>query len=131
MARYWDKSQLDRVWRNRQRKVSTHPLKEGVQFFLKKVVYPRHKKMSAVARAWTELLPAELREHSWLAGVQKGQLRVLVDSAPHLYELNLLVKGGLLNQLRDLCPNVSLSAIRLERGVWYRVDADGNKIIDL
>jgi len=131
MARYWDKSQLDRVWRNRQRPGTVHPLKEGVQFFLKKVVYPREKKMSAVAHAWTELLPEELQEHSWLAGIQKGQLKVLVDSAAHLYELNLLVKGGLLNQLRDLCPNVSLSAIRLERGMWYRVDADGNKIINL
>jgi hypothetical protein len=126
--RFWDKSQLMQIWRQRQRRERSAPLKESVGRFMKKVVYPRQRKLSVIGEAWREALPAELVEHSCLEDLRGGRLTVLVDSAPHLYELRLLIQQGLVDQLREACPKGGVSEIILRRGTWYRIDTEGREI---
>ena len=126
----WDRPQLRQVWKNRQIGVTERPVGELVNNFVRKVVAPRQKKLQQLAAAWQDLLPAELTEHSCLETLSRGRLRVLVDSASHLAELDLLFKEGMLEALRQRCPSVSLGEVRLLRGRWYREDEQGNKIVD-
>lgn len=94
---------------------------------MRREVAPRQKKMSLLGQAWQELLPAELLEHTCLENVHHGTLRVLVDDAPSLFELSQ-IKKELLNQLRDLCPNVAPARIRFVRGRWYYTSEEGAQI---
>ena len=131
MASDWqERHDLKQLWENHQIRIWGRPLKTALDRFMRREVYPRHRKTGRLGRAWEELLPAELVEHSCLDGLRNGQLQVLVDSAAHLYELNLLVKQGLLNELRQECPSVAISRIKLTRGTWYHEDEEGNKIPD-
>jgi hypothetical protein len=126
--RFWDKSQLMHIWKQRQLPVKAAPLKDGVSRFMKKVVYPRQKKLVSIGQAWRELLPEDLVAHSCLEDIRGGRLTVLVDSAAHLYELNLLIQQGLADQLRQNCTGVSIHEIILRRGVWYRTGEQGQNI---
>ena len=103
-------------------------LGETVDRFMKKVLAPRRKRLGRLAAAWAALLPDDLVAHSCLEGVRGGTLRVLVDSGPELAELDLMVREGLIEQLREMCPSVPLSRIRLVRGYWYHRDEEGNRI---
>lgn len=119
---YWDRKKLKNIWEHGQTKKTTFRLGEKVDQFLRKVVFPRQQKLGKLGQAWAQLLPPELLEHSYLDKYQRGQLTVLVDSASHLYELDQLVREGLADQLRDLCPNTNLVKIKLQRGAWCRDD---------
>jgi hypothetical protein len=98
-----------------------------VQSFLKARVYPRQRKLGALAGVWTELLPETLLEHTCLEGLARGRLRVLVDDAASLYELGLL-KQELLDRLRELAPNAAPSEIKFVRGQWYSTNEEGVRI---
>ena len=126
---YWDRKKLRNIWEHGQTRKTACRLGERVDQFLRKVVIPRQQKLAKLGLAWGQLLPAELLEHSCLDKYQRGQLTVLVDSASHFYELNTLVKEGLADQIRDLCPDTNLAKIKLLRGVWYRADKDA-RIVD-
>jgi len=123
--RYYDNNQLHWIWQNRQRSRNCRKVGDAVSDFVKKWIRPRHKKLAALAGAWQALLPPELVEHSCLESLQRGQLRVLVDSAGHLAELSMLVRGGLAEQLRAHCPSAGLSQIKLVRGTWQRLNEEG------
>ena len=123
----WDDQKLEQVTKNCRKKPSARPLKNLVQSFMKRDVYPRQRKLAFLAHAWQQLLPDELIEHTCLENVRGGQLRVLVDNAPCLHELTLL-KENLLTQLYELCPEVMLSDIKFVRGIWYKTTEEGVKI---
>ena len=117
-------------WNNSRKKSRTHPLGTGVDAFMKRWVTQRHKRLAQLAEAWRELLPDDMVEHSCFQDLQRGQLTVLVDTAGHLSELNLMVKEGLIEELRDMCPTVSVTRIKLRRGVWYHSNKEGMRIAD-
>ncbi len=123
-----DKGTMRQLWQLRQLRPPAKPLKNTVDNFMRLVVRPRQRKLSKLAQAWSELLPDELIKHSCLEGYRAGTLRVLVDSAVHLAEMNLLLREGLEEQLRELCPRVSLTRVKLVRGYWYHTDEEGNRI---
>jgi len=118
---------LEQITKNRQKKPSAIPLKNLVQSFMKRDVYPRQRKLAFLACAWQQLLPDELIEHTCLENIRGGRLRVLVDNASCLHELTLL-KENLLTQLYELCPEVALSDIKFIRGTWYKTNEEGVKI---
>ena len=130
MSDWQERQTLKQLWESRQFRRRDSSLKSQLDRFMRREVYPRARKTVRLGRAWAALLPEELVEHSCLDGLRNGQLQVLVDSAAHLYELNLLVKQGLLGELRDMCPSVAISSIKLVRGTWYHKDEEGNKIPD-
>ena len=124
----WDNKKLRRIGKNRQIRRPAVDLGTSVGLFMRKVVIPRQKRMSKLARAWSELLPVEMQEHSCLEKFTRGRLLVLVDTAGHLAELNMIVREGLLDDIRQLCPTVPISGIKLTRGKWYESDEEGNRI---
>lgn len=127
----WDDRQLEWIWKNCRRRRPVKQLGGVVDNFIKRWAGPARKRLAVVGTAWRELLPEELVEHTCLDGLQRGQLRILVDSAAHLSELHFLVRqGDLLEQLREMCPNVSLSRIRLVRGNWSKKNEEGLTIVD-
>jgi hypothetical protein len=125
---WWDKERLQRVWEQRQPKRKTKELSQCVDTFMRRKVYPRQKKFSGLAQAWQELLPNELIDHSCLDSFQAGRLQVLVDNASYLFEMDLLIKEGLVDHLREKCPKSGLSEIKLVRGTWYRLDEEQHHI---
>ncbi len=128
MDYHWDKEKLVRVWKSRQMTSRTKSLKDTVDQFLRRQVIPRRKKLSRIAEAWNNLLPEELLKHSCLDRFSRGTLYVRVDSAVHLSELNILIKEGLLEQIRQMCPSLSISKIKLTYGYWYNTDESGDSI---
>lgn len=119
---------LLRVYRFRRPPWEARRLEENVTHFMKRVVEPRRIKLAALAEAWDMLLPKELAEHTCLEDLRGGRLRVLVDSGPHLSELNMLMRAGFLDELIEACPSVRVSRVKLERGQWYRENEEGVKI---
>ncbi len=124
----WDRAKLKQICRDKQRRMPGKLLGADVKRFMKRVVGPRQRKLAMLAEAWVALLPEELVEHSCLDKFNRGSLQVLVDSGVHLAELDLLVREGLADGIRQMCPSVPLSRIKLVRGCWYRTDEEGNKI---
>src|SRR5947209_17262669 len=95
---------------------------EMVAFF-KQSVEKRQTKFARIANAWSQLVPETLAGHCALESFSRGSLVVLVDSAPHLYELKQLLLAGLQQQLLLACVNAGLRKITLRPGRWYDGDA--------
>ena len=125
----WDKHALNRVTETRRSRKATRPLANLVDKFMRREVIPRQKKLLRLGHVWQEVLPEELLEHTCLETLYRGTLRVLVDNAPSLFELNQM-KEELLNQLQQHCPNVAPVEIRFVRGLWYRTNQEGIQVPD-
>ena len=126
---FWDQEKLRGICKGRQLRPAAKQFGVSVDHFMRRVVIPRRKKLSQLGQAWGELLPAELLEHSCLEEFRRGNLRVLVDSSVHYAELDMLVRAGLVDEMREKCPSLPIARIKLARGQWYRMDAEGNKIV--
>lgn len=114
----WNLKKLVALQRLRKPAPAAQKLSTYVTKFIRKEVTPRQKKLSRLGQAWQQLLPPELVEHSYLDSFSRGRLRVLVDTAGHMGELDLLLREGLLEHLQQLCPSVSIRQIKLARGQW-------------
>jgi len=64
---------------------------------------PQRAKFESLLEVWSELLPADISEHCRIADICGGQLKVLVDSAAYMYELQLR-SSGILSEVRRRCP---------------------------
>ena len=78
-------------------------------------ISPRVAKFGGMAELWGQLLPAELRRHCRLEGVNAGCLSVLVDSPSYMYELQLCSRE-LLGQLQRECPRAQIKRIKIALG---------------
>lgn len=120
----WDKHTLDRVTRSRRKKPTAQPLANPIAKFVRREVTTRQKTLGRLGQAWQELLPKELLEHTCVETLHHGTLRVLVDNASSMFELNQ-AREQLTEQIRELCPTIGLSQIRFIRGRWYRISEEG------
>lgn len=118
----WSSARLHRATRQRQRRHSVHRLGETLSTYVQKRVLPRQRRLGGMGAAWAELLPAELLDHTDFADFRRGKLTVRVNSAPHLYELKLLLAEGLLDALRERCPQAGLQDIKLQLGEERQTD---------
>lgn len=87
--------------------------------FFKQNVQKRQTKFAPIAECWSQLIPDFLLQHTALESFTRGQLTVLVDSSPHLYELNQLLLAGVRKQLLLGCKGAGLRKIVLKPGRWY------------
>lgn len=99
---------------------------EMIQFF-KQSVQKRQTKLSRIAECWAKLVPETLNRHCALEGLTRGTLTVLVDTAPHLYELKQLLLAGLQQQLLLAAQSAGLRKITLKPGRWYEGDNPGDQ----
>lgn len=100
-----------REWRNPAgADYSLHFIKDQFQ---REVARP-HKQLGRFVELWTELVPEPVLGHTRLEGFSRGVLRVAVDSSPHLYELDQLLRGGLERELIRRQPaGAALRRVRL------------------
>ncbi len=98
--------------------------------FFKRKVKKKYNKLGKILHAWQELLPVTLQEHSCIESLNRGVLKVLVDSQVYYAELDMLVRSGLVDRILEIEPNLPAFQIKLVRGSWYHRDEEGNKIVD-
>jgi len=116
----WNSARLRRAAEQRRGRKTVFRLGETLSDYVQKRVLPRQKRLFGLGAVWAELLPAEMLEHTNFAHMRRGKLTVQVDSAAHLYELKLLLAGGLLEEVRERCPQAGLREIKLQLGDWRR-----------
>lgn len=101
--------------RPRGSSTSVVKLGDAVGELLNHRILPQAERFTSVVEAWNQLLPADLAGHCRLAQVAAGQLKVIVDSAPYMYELQLC-RAELLRGLQRQCPRARLRKIDLAVG---------------
>jgi hypothetical protein len=90
--------------------------------FFKHSIQKRQTKLSKIAECWCQLVPEMLLEHCALESFHAGTLKVIVDSAAHLYELKQLLLAGMQTQILLACKSSGLRRITLRQGRWYQGD---------
>lgn len=99
-------------------RTSATPLGEAMLHFFHGQVARRQTKLAILADVWCRLVPESLQERCALESFQRGRLTVVVESAPHLYQLRQLLLAGLESQLLAACRGAGLRRITLKRGRW-------------
>jgi hypothetical protein len=72
-------------------------------------------RLGEAASVWREQVPPELVDRTRLEGLHRGTLKVGVDSAGALYELDRLLRAGLETRILRACRRGGVSRIRLVR----------------
>ena len=119
-----DDAQLKTVWQQRQFPPSAPPLGVPLAELMKRKLAKRVKQLSKLAEIWDDVLPLTIREHTALEGFRDGVLTVIVDSAPHRFQLQTLLNAGLTSRIQELLPQ-ALNKIRLVPGQFYSIDISG------
>ncbi|NLF33113.1 MAG: DUF721 domain-containing protein [Planctomycetes bacterium] len=121
-----DDRQLHTAWQNRQAPDTVRPVGEAVALLMKHTLAKRVKQLGQIAAAWDEVIPAELATHTALESYARGTLTVMVDSAPHRFQLDALLKSGVRQALAERCSG-PLNRIKLIPGQFYSVDLEGGR----
>ena len=108
--------QLQQVWQNRQPKAGPIAVGPLIRAFVKDQGLDHPSPLAALRSIWGELVGVELSRHSRLEGFRRGSLRVVVDSAAHMSELQTLVRSGLTERIAERFDQRPISSIRLRLG---------------
>jgi len=76
---------------------------------------PVHERCDSVSQAWKYVLPPALQAHCRVGSIKGGCLRIDVDTASYMYELQLC-KAELLKELQRLCPGTGLRRVQIVMG---------------
>lgn len=115
-----DDDQLRTVWQQRQFDDRIVPL-SGPLTVLEHSLAKRVRQLSRLAVIWDEVIPESIRDHTALESLQRGALTVLVDSAAHRYQLQILLDSGVRAEIQSRFPG-GLNRIRLVPGQFHAVD---------
>jgi len=91
---------------------------------MKHVLGKRVRQIGKLARIWDECIPQPIRDHTALESYQRAILTVMVDSASHRYQLQTLLTGGLMKEIRGRFTG-PLGKIRLIPGQFCSIDLAG------
>lgn len=119
-----DDRQLRTAWENRQVADHTSHLSEPLAKFMKYTLQRRVKQLGSLAGVWDQIIPEEIREHTALEAYSRGVLTVVVDSAPHRFQLEMLLRSGLQRMLAEKCSGV-LTKVKIVPGQFASVDVEG------
>ena len=119
-----DDAQLQTVWQQRQLKDRVSLLAEPLAKLMKHRLAKRVRQLSQLAAAWDEVIPAQIAEHTALESFNRGVLTVMVDSASHRFQLEMLLAGGLKKEIQTRFSG-ALNKVRLVPGQFYAVDLTG------
>ena len=111
-----DEAQLKQVWQNRQRRDRTSTLSEPLGRLMTGRIGRRVRQVGQIVAAWDECIPQYIRDHAGVVGYARGTLTVAVDSAPHRYQLRMLLDGGLLAILRERFTAGPINRVRITPG---------------
>ena len=121
-----DDAQLRTVWQQRQFSDRAVPLAQPLAILMKHTLGKRVRQIGRLAGAWDEVIPRPLADHTALDSFRSGTLTVVVDSAPHRFQLRQLLDGGLLGELRARFSG-ALDKVRLVPGKLCELDEVGNR----
>jgi len=116
-----DDAQLRTIWQQRRADSRVTPLAATLGTFMKHHLGRRVKQLSRLAVLWDEVIPEPLRRHTALESFRQGVLTVMVDSASHRFELQTLLRSGILQAIQERFAG-PLDRIRLIPGQFYSVD---------
>jgi len=101
-----------RRWRNRDRDLSLRFLEKQVR-----TQYGRPaRQLGQLVPHWEELLPDELLPHTRLESLSRGVLHVTVSDASKHYELDRLLRGGLMHELQQAAGGANLRRVKVQVG---------------
>ena len=121
-----DDAQLRTVWQQRQFSDRAVPLAHPLAILMKHTLGKKVRQIGRLAEAWDEVIPQPLADHTALESLRAGTLTVIVDSAPHRFQLRQLLDGGLLAELRSRFSG-ALNKVRLVPGNLCEMDEAGNR----
>jgi predicted nucleic acid-binding Zn ribbon protein len=121
-----DDAQLRTVWQQRQFRDGATHLSLPLTFLMEKTLKKRVRQLSSLAEVWDDIIPESIRDHTALESFRGGVLTVIVDSAPHRFQLKTLLAAGLLKEIRDRFP-APLNTVRLTPGQFCSVDLAGDR----
>ena len=121
-----DEAQLRTVWQQRQFNDRAMPLSQPIGILMKHTLAKRAKQLGQLSEIWDEVVPEEIAEHTALEGFHRSVLTAMVDSAPHRYQLQTLLAGGLTKEIQSRFPG-ALNKIRLIPGQFYAIDLAGTQ----
>ena len=119
-----DDAQLRTVWQQRQFKSHFTPLAQPLAVLMKYTLGKRVRQVGKLSEIWDDVIPQGIREHTALESFHRGVLTVIVDSAPHRFQLQILLAAGIEKEIRRRFPG-ALNKIRLVPGQFYSVDVTG------
>ena len=119
-----DDRQLRTAWQNRQQQDATTQLCGPLTMLMQHTLRRRVRQLGELARVWDQVIPEEFHDHTALEGFSRGTLTVLVDSAPHSYQLETLLREGLLRLITQRFSG-ALNRVKLVPGQFYSVDVEG------
>ncbi|MCK4275717.1 MAG: DUF721 domain-containing protein [Phycisphaerae bacterium] len=121
-----DEAQLRTIWQQRQFNDPATPLSQPIGILMKHTLAKRAKQLGQLSEIWDEVVPEGIAEHTALEGFHRSVLTVMVDSAPHRYQLQTLLAGGLTKEIQSRFPG-ALNKIRLIPGQFYAIDLAGTQ----
>ena len=116
-----DEWRLQNVWRNRRQRNRADLLAKPLSHLMKRRLARRVRQVGRLSAVWDECIPQYIREHTALVNYRGGVLTVAVDSAPHRYQLQMLLANGLTEAIRERAPG-PLNRIRLVPGQFEYLD---------
>jgi len=121
-----DERQLQTIWAQRQDHRRIAHLSEPLTLLMKHRLGKRVRQLARLGEVWDEIIPEEIAQHTALDSYSRGVLSVLVDSAPHRFQLRALLDGGLKREIqqRFIGP---IDKIRLVPGQFYAIDLNGDR----
>lgn len=119
-----DEAQLRTVWQQKQLRDRAALVGEPLAMLMKHKLARRVRQLSRLAVVWDEVVPAQVREHTALESFANGVLTVVVDSAPHRFQLETMLRGGLTRAIQASFSG-SLNKVRLVPGQFASVDLAG------
>ena len=93
------KTELDRLraWRTRPKKDAS--ITNAIQV-MRKGLRKGNRQYSSIVEVWDELVPVHIARQATIVSIRNGVLEVATDGAAVAYQLNRLVRAGLLRDLQ-------------------------------
>jgi len=121
-----DDAQLRTVWQQRQVDDRVANLGQPLAALMKYTLAKRVRQLSRLAVIWDEVIPESIRDHTALESFSGGVLTVVVDSAPHRFQLETMLRGGLTRAIQAGFSG-TLRKVRLVPGQFASVDLAGER----
>ncbi|MFA6133338.1 MAG: DciA family protein [Phycisphaerae bacterium] len=121
-----DDAQMRTVWQQRQFNDRITHVSAPLAILTKRVLAKKVRQLSQLASVWDEIIPENVSDHTALESFNRGVLTVMVDSAAHRFQLQMLLGGGLLKELQRRFSG-ALERVRLMPGQFQAVDLPGQE----
>ena len=121
-----DESQLRTIWQQRQFNDRISPLSHPLGLLMKRTLARKFKQLGQLSALWDEVIPDAIAAHTALESFQRGVLTVMVDSAPHRFQLQTLLMNGVLKYMQSRFSG-PLNKVRLIPGQFASIDLSGSR----